>query len=224
MLVQMPRSPSGQQGPQNADGCSAFEASLRRDLAGAPLISYDAVVGGWAKRCADLCIVLLTAPIAALAVAVAFARAKFQSVGQVFLRRTCVGYGGRLFDVLSMRLERPSATITPLREPLDARVAAVVSPPSWRTFVERLPSLVNVASGEMSLVGPTPLTEQEVERLKGAKRHYLSTRPGFVGVSALVEIGADRNAQHKFYALSWSMALDLALLWRATKRLLDVSA
>ena len=223
MLIQMPRGSSGQQGPQNADGCSAFEAALRRDLAGAPLISYDAVVGGWVKRCADLLVVVLTAPIAAFVVLIGFAWAKSRSVGQVFLRRTCVGYGGRQFDALSMRLERPSATITPLRERSDAKTDAASPRPAWRSIVERLPALLNVASGEMSLVGPAPLSEQDVELLKGGKRHYLSTRPGLVGVSSLVEIG-DPNAQHKAYAMSWSMALDLALWWRAAKRLFDTGA
>lgn len=224
MLIQMPRGPSGQQGPQNADDCSAFEAALRRDLAGAPLISYDAAIGGWLKRCADLCLVALAAPIAGLAVLIALAWAKSRSVDQVFLQRTCVGYGGRLFDVRTMRLARASATVMHLHEPTQAKDANFSAPSVWRIVVERLPTLINVASGEMSLVGPAPLTEQEVERLLGAKRHYLSARPGLVAVSSLVETKVDPSAQYKAYALSWSIPLDLSLLWSATQRLFGTKA
>ena len=50
-----------------------------------------------------------------------------------------------------------------------------------KTSLDELPQLWNVLVGEMSLVGPRPIVEGEIERYKDTYRSYLRVRPGLTG-------------------------------------------
>jgi lipopolysaccharide/colanic/teichoic acid biosynthesis glycosyltransferase len=50
-----------------------------------------------------------------------------------------------------------------------------------KTSLDELPQLLNVLKGEMSLVGPRPMFEEEQERWGSAIHYYYSTRPGMTG-------------------------------------------
>lgn len=230
MLIQMPRGSSDQQGTQNAEECSAFEAALRRDLASAPVISYDPVLGGVAKRTFDLAVTLITLPLWLPLMLVAAAFSKLKHSAQVFLIEERVGYGGRLFKCVTLRLEPPTATIAHLHAP-KAEVPAndwseIASKAEsrrekWRRTLERLPRLLNVLAGEMSLVGPTPLAPEQLGVTKAGKRYYLSARPGVVGISTIVDADEEEASQYKIYAFSWSLTTDLVILSDALRGLRD---
>ncbi|WP_421881667.1 sugar transferase [Methylibium sp.] len=51
-----------------------------------------------------------------------------------------------------------------------------------RTSLDELPQLFNVLRGEMSLVGPRPITVPELTRYGRVRWHYLSVRPGMTGL------------------------------------------
>ena len=51
-----------------------------------------------------------------------------------------------------------------------------------KTSLDELPQLLNVLRGEMSLVGPRPITVDELRRYGGTRWHYLSVRPGITGL------------------------------------------
>ncbi len=51
-----------------------------------------------------------------------------------------------------------------------------------RTSLDELPQLFNVLAGEMSLVGPRPITVPELTRYGRVRWHYLSVRPGMTGL------------------------------------------
>jgi exopolysaccharide production protein ExoY len=51
-----------------------------------------------------------------------------------------------------------------------------------RTSLDELPQLLNVLHGEMSLVGPRPITLAELPRYGQVRWHYLSVRPGMTGL------------------------------------------
>lgn len=48
--------------------------------------------------------------------------------------------------------------------------------------LDELPQLINVLSGEMSLVGPRPITREELSRYGTSARHYLAVKPGITGL------------------------------------------
>jgi exopolysaccharide biosynthesis polyprenyl glycosylphosphotransferase len=94
-----------------------------------------------------------------------------------------------------------------------------------RTSLDELPQLVNVVLGHMSLVGPRPLPVVETRALTGPHRRRLSMRPGITGpwqVSGRNDLGfAEWMALDLEYVDNWSLALDVALLFRTVPALLS---
>ena len=226
----MPRGSSDQPGTQNAEECDAFEAALRRDLASAPVISYDAMLGGLSKRTFDFTLTLVTLPVWLPVLLIAAAWSKIRHPAPVFQAHERVGYGGHLFKCFTLRLEPPSATIAHLHAPKEEKPAndwnsiaskAETRREKWRRAIERLPRLFNVLGGDMSLVGPSPLSQEQLEPMKTGKRYYLSARPGVVGVSTIVDADEEEASQYKIYAFSWSMMTDIVILSDALRGLRD---
>lgn len=82
------------------------------------------------------------------------------------------------------------------------------------TGLDELPQLVNVLRGDMSIIGPRPLTADDVERLGWHAPPYAvrwSVRPGIVG---LAQLYAGRGAR-----LSWF--LDRCYVTRRTRSTVD---
>lgn len=84
------------------------------------------------------------------------------------------------------------------------------------TGLDELPQLVNVLRGDMSVIGPRPLTPDDVERLGWHAPAYAlrwSVRPGIIG---LAQLYAGRGAR-----LSWF--LDRCYVTRQTRLTLDAA-
>ena len=85
-----------------------------------------------------------------------------------------------------------------------------------RTSLDELPQLWNVLKGEMSLVGPRPVIEEELERYGDQVGYYLETRPGITGlwqISGRNDTGyEDRVALDSWYVRNWSLWHDLVIL------------
>lgn len=222
MLIQLPSGSSDQPGPQNAEqSTTTFEAGLRRDLASAPIVSYDAMLGGAAKRAADLTLTMFLAPIWAPLMLAAAAWAKLRNRAPVFLANERIGYGGRAFKCFSLRIAPPALDADQSEDAAanDLDASKELPRTKWRRAFERLPQLLNVILGDMALVGPLPLTREQLEPMRSARGYYLSARPGVVGVSTL--IGADDPSQYKVYAMSWALSTDALILWDALRSLRD---
>lgn len=225
MLVQLPRGSSDQPKALRDDGCDAFEAALRRDLATAPVVSYESVLGGGVKRAADVFVVVLLSPIWLPLMLFAALWSKIRHSAPVFRADERVGYGGRVFQCYGLRIAPPTAVIEHLR-PVDAEPAndwgviaskAETGRAKWRRVFERLPQMFNVLKGEMSLVGPAPLAQADLEPLKTAKRYYLSARPGVVGINSIADADAEDPGHYKLYFMSWSLSADALIMWDALR-------
>lgn len=85
-----------------------------------------------------------------------------------------------------------------------------------RTSLDELPQIFNVLKGEMSLVGPRPVTTPELERYGTQKDVYLSMRPGVTGlwqVSGRNQVSyAERVSMDTAYYNSVSLGTDLVIL------------
>ena len=89
-----------------------------------------------------------------------------------------------------------------------------------KTSIDELPQLFNVLRGEMSLVGPRPLTQSDVDLFYGdrfAKKVY-SAKPGLTGiwqVSGRSDLDADfRREINCYYVHNWSVWLDITILMK----------
>ncbi len=222
MLIQLPSGSPESQGPQNADQESTtFEAGLRRDLASSPIVSYDTMLGGPAKRAVDLIIALTTTPVWAPLMLFAAGWSKLRDQAPVFLSDERIGYGGQSFKCYSLRIS-PNVKVEEAGEAIanDAVANASSRRIRWRNAFERLPQMWNVIRGEMAIVGPSPLAREQLEPMKSARRYYLSARPGVVGTSTIIG-GSGDPSQYKIYAMSWAITTDALILWDGLRALLD---
>lgn len=85
-----------------------------------------------------------------------------------------------------------------------------------KSSLDELPQLFNVVRGEMVLVGPRPITLEELRRYGGAKPHYLAVKPGMTGlwqVSGRNNTTYDRRVElDRQYVESRSALLDTWIL------------
>ena len=85
-----------------------------------------------------------------------------------------------------------------------------------KSSVDELPQLINVIKGEMSIVGPRPITREEVEKYGALFTSYCSVRPGLTGiwqVSGRNDISYQRRVEmDALYARKKSVLLDIKLI------------
>ena len=116
-----------------------------------------------------------------------------------FIAHQRVGQGGELLWVWKLRTmwtrEAPEArergwveyivseSRQDHKDPSDARVTSRFARFIRRHSIDELPQLWQVARGEMSLVGPRPLTRTEVSKHYGWRaKQLLSVKPGITGI------------------------------------------
>lgn len=87
-----------------------------------------------------------------------------------------------------------------------------------RTSLDELPQLFNVLCGEMALIGPRPIVEDEVKYYGTSYETFASVRPGVTGlwqVSGRSDTDYDRRvALDTYYVLNWSPWMDVWILIR----------
>ena len=87
-----------------------------------------------------------------------------------------------------------------------------------RYSLDKLPQLINVLTGDMSLVGPRPHVAVEVEQYGPDMHRRLLVRPGMTGlqqVSGRSDLGGRAAVDLDVrYVENWSLALDLTIVWR----------
>lgn len=116
-----------------------------------------------------------------------------------FIAHLRVGEGGRLFWMWKLRTMWSKRGSRPIKlawveyivaepsldrkDPGDARVTSAFARFIRRHSIDELPQLWHVAQGEMSLVGPRPLTRTEIARYYGDRAgEVLSVKPGVTGL------------------------------------------
>jgi Undecaprenyl-phosphate galactose phosphotransferase WbaP len=85
-----------------------------------------------------------------------------------------------------------------------------------RTSFDEFPQLVNILKGEMSLVGPRPIVDDEVKKYGEDFNRIFSVKPGLTGlwqVSGRSDTDYnDRVSFDTYYLQSWSVWLDVWVL------------
>ena len=87
-----------------------------------------------------------------------------------------------------------------------------------KTSLDELPQLWNVVKGDMSLVGPRPVIEDELGRYAGDVDYYLMAKPGMTG---LWQISGRNDVDYEtrvyfdsWYVKNWSLWNDIAILFK----------
>jgi lipopolysaccharide/colanic/teichoic acid biosynthesis glycosyltransferase len=176
--------------------------------------ALDLTIGGVAA--------LLSAPLVALA-ALAI---RLESPGHPIYRQRRVGRDGRPFDIYKLRTMVRGAEFTgaglAIQEGDDriTRVGAFLR----RTSLDELPNLWNVVRGEMSVVGPRPTVQVQVDQYTERQRGRLEVKPGITGwaqVNGRASLPwSERIELDLWYVEHRSLALDLRILARTVRMVL----
>ena len=90
-----------------------------------------------------------------------------------------------------------------------------------RTSLDEIPQLFNVLIGNMSLVGPRPISDKEIAPYGERHNMYVQVRPGITGLWQVSGRSnsefEERMALDSFYVRNWSPWLDIYLLSRTLK-------
>lgn len=179
-----------------------------------------------AKRVFDVVVALLALLLFAVPMVVIALAIRFDSPGPVFFRQQRVGQGGQPFRIHKFRTMVADA---PQRGPAltvgdDPRITRVGA---WlrRSKLDELPQLIDVLSGDMSLVGPRPELPQYVARYPAALRdQVLALKPGitdpvsldFADESVLLARAADPEREYVEVILPRKLSAALDYARRAT--------
>ena len=198
-------------------------------------------IGGSAKRLVDFVLatfgIVILLPLFSLCLLGTF----LSSPGSVIFRHRRVGFQGRHFDCFKFRTMAPCVD-KPLHGHLSANPQAkqeweetrklrhdprmtLFGTIMHKTSLDELPQLFNVLKGDMSIVGPRPMTDDEIEKYAHRVSAYLACRPGITGpwqISGRSETGyGTRVTFDDAYARNWSLLMDVKIMLGTLPAVLD---
>jgi lipopolysaccharide/colanic/teichoic acid biosynthesis glycosyltransferase len=175
---------------------------------------------------------------------------KLTSKGPIFFRQARVGQYGVPFELLKFRSMRANSSNHAHKEYVQQMIAGTAEKQSSncgegtvykltkdsritavgavlrRLSLDELPQFINVLKGEMSLVGPRPPIDYEVERYElWHRRRLIEAKPGITGlwqVAGRNRIAFDDMVRlDLIYAQTWSPWVDLKILLRTPKAVIE---
>ena len=190
------------------------------------------------KRTMDYLLSLALLPLVIPILIIISLLIKITSKGPVIFSQERVGKGGKVFRCYKFRtmyvdaekklkqlLEKDSEAKAEWEKKYKLSNDPRVTPFGKflrKTSLDELPQLFNVLKGEMSLIGPRPVTKEEIERYykENAELYYLIP-PGITG---LWQVSGRSNLTYEervsldcWYVRNWSLWLDLIILLRTIK-------
>jgi exopolysaccharide biosynthesis polyprenyl glycosylphosphotransferase len=174
---------------------------------------------------ASVCLVLAALPLLLIALAIKLDDPR----SPVLFRQRRVGKDGERFWLLKFR------TMVPNADDLTAELMEQSKDPNWlfldedpritplgrflrKSSLDELPQLWSVLRGDMSMVGPRPLSEADDEGVSGWGRHRLDLMPGITGYWQVLgrnNIPFDEMVEIDYaYVTSWTLWGDIKLLIR----------
>jgi lipopolysaccharide/colanic/teichoic acid biosynthesis glycosyltransferase len=178
------------------------------------------------KRALDVTIAALGLTLSAPVLAVVMVVIRLESHGHPIYRQRRVGRGGEPFELYKLRtmvsgaenmgaglaLDEGDDRITP--------IGALLR----RLSADEVPNLVNVLRGEMSIVGPRPTVQVQVDRYTPRQMRRLDALPGITGWAQVNGRASlpwhDRIELDIHYVECASLRMDLQILARTARILL----
>ena len=203
-------------------------------LSARALVRQQSTTGRSLKRTGDVVFALSALLIGAPVFLLLAVLVKVSSPGPVFYVQRRVGRGYRHFGCIKFRTMRPDAdrvlasvlASSPAMQEEFERDFKLREDPRItpigrflrRSSLDELPQFINVLRGEMSVVGPRPIVDKEIDRYGPYMDEVLAVRPGLTG---LWQVSGRNNLSYAkrvrldvAYARGRSFFLDLAIVLR----------
>lgn len=192
-------------------------------------------LGGWKKRAFDIAFSLAFLIMASPLLLLIALAVKLFGKGPILYRHERIGFAGEPFSCLKFRTMRCNGDLIladhlrtnaqardefarthKLKE--DPRIIRGIGKLLRQSSLDELPQFINVLRGDMSVVGPRPITLEELPAYGTTQKAYLSTRPGITGlwqVSGRNRLTfQERVAIDARYIRSWGFSSDLIIVLR----------
>jgi len=183
------------------------------------------------KRIVDLFLLLIASPVLIPLILILAIIVKISSPGPVFYGHKRVGKNGKEFKCWkfrSMVVNADKMLEEILKDPVmaaewekdrkftnDPRVTKI-GKFLRKTSLDEFPQFFNVLTGEMSFIGPRPVTEEELEKYGEKANLILSVQPGLSGmwqISGRSDTGyEERITLDSYYIKNWSVWLDIWII------------
>ncbi|WFU69236.1 sugar transferase [Bradyrhizobium sp. CB2312] len=197
-----------------------------------PAETVKCPTGSATKRVLDVILAIFGVLLLSPLFLICYTATVLSSPGPALFRHRRVGFNGETFACLKFRTMVPDAAER-LQRLLDSDAAAAAE---WnaarklrcdprvtaigalmrKSSLDELPQLFNVLRGDMSIVGPRPVTEEELVRYEHNVGAYLSCRPGITGLWQVsgrsTTTYGRRVACDTYYARNWSIVLDTKIM------------
>ena len=184
------------------------------------------------KRCLDIGLILFFSPLLIPLFLILIILTKLTSKGPVFYGHKRVGKNGKEFKCWKFRsmcidadkkLEEILANNPQMREEWEKERKFTNDPRVTKfgkflrkTSLDELPQLINILVGQMSFVGPRPVTEPELVKYGEYRDYVLSVSPGLSGMwqtSGRSDTEyEERISLDSYYIQNWSIWLDIWIL------------
>jgi lipopolysaccharide/colanic/teichoic acid biosynthesis glycosyltransferase len=172
------------------------------------------------KRALDATVAAIALVVSGPLLALAAVVIRIESAGHPIYRQRRVGRAGAPFQLYKLRTMVAGAELMGSGLAVDegddriTRLGAFLR----RTSLDELPNLVNVLRGEMSLVGPRPTVQVQVDRYTDRQRLRLEAQPGITGWAQVNGRASlpwhERIELDIWYVEHASLRLDLRILAR----------
>jgi exopolysaccharide biosynthesis polyprenyl glycosylphosphotransferase len=210
-----------------------------RPVEGLPLMHVELPRYSGGKHVLKRLLDIVLSALALIALLPVFAVLAFlirrDSEGPVIFRQERIGQGGKKFPMYKFRsmvqtaeddlaglLDQNEGSGVLFKMRHDPRVTDVGR---WmrKYSLDELPQFWNVLLGDMSLVGPRPPLQREVDDYKARVHRRLYIKPGLTGmwqINGRSELNwQDSIRLDLYYVENWSLAGDMIILWRTLKML-----
>ncbi len=229
---------------------------LFHTLAGTPLLTFrQTPLEGWGrivKRVLDIILSILTLVLLSPVFLLIAIIIMISDPGPVFYPHERIARGGKRFKIYKFRTMilkyctgssfNPKSQIDIFKElgredlieefkrdhkvkddPRISRIGKFLR----KTSLDELPQLINVLRGDLSLVGPRPIVEEELSRYGHWSSYLLSIKPGMTGlwqVSGRNDVTYDERVQIDIhYVQNWSLWQDFVIILKTGLTILGVS-
>jgi exopolysaccharide production protein ExoY len=189
-------------------------------------------IGLGTKRTIDIFLALFGILLLAPLLIICFIAVIATSPGPALFSHRRVGFNGKSFGCLKFRtmvtdapqrlqhlLESDPAAAAEWAATCKLRNDPRITPIGTilrKSSLDELPQLFNVLRGDMSIIGPRPVTQDELVRYASAASAYIACRPGITGLWQVsgrsTTTYSKRVAYDEYYAQNWSLALDAKIL------------
>lgn len=186
------------------------------------------------KRAFDICFSVLVCVVLAIPVVAACVAISIDSPGAPIFRQERIGKGGKRIHIYKLRTmvsdahDHPEKYMSPEQLETWKREQKLDDDPRVtkvgrflrRTSLDEVMQFLNVLSGDLSVIGPRPVTLAETYEYGNARDEVLACKPGITGWWAVTDRNnatwgnGDRQSRELFYARHASFALDVRVFVR----------